>query len=74
MDILMRVQGRVVKHSQNGQSDNVVEVTAGEFNEMLVEIVRLRAKLEEIGERSEVFSSVGQLQKMARDGILPDEE
>ena len=72
MDILLRAQARVVKFSQNGASDNVVEVTASDFNELLVEIVRLRAKLEEIAERSTVFSSIGQLQKMARDGILPE--
>ncbi len=73
MDILMRAQGKVIKHSQNGQSDNVVEITAGEFSELLLEIIRLRAKLEEVAERSTVFSSIGQLQRIARAGILPED-
>lgn len=74
MDILLRAQAKVVKFSQDGPGENVVEITASEFNELLTEIMRLRAKLEEIGERSAVFSTVSQLQKMALDGILPDGE
>ncbi len=66
----MRAQAKVIKFSENGASENVVEVTAGEFNEMMVEIVRLRAKLEEIGEREHL--SINHMRKMAREGILPD--
>ena len=71
MDILMRAQAKVVKISGNGPSENTVEVTASEFNEMMVEIIRLRSVLEEIGE-SEYFSTK-HMQKMARDGILPND-
>ena len=68
----MRAQAKVVKFSKNGQSDNTVECTASEFNELLVEIVRLRAKLEEISEALPQFLSVKRLQKIAREGILPE--
>ena len=72
MDILMRAQAKVVKFSKNGQSDNTVECTASEFNELMVEIIRLRAVLEGLCEMSPQFLSVKRLQKMAREGILPE--
>ena len=70
MDILIRAQAKVIKFSKNGQSDNTVECTASEFNELLVEIVRLRSVLEAISEALPQFLSVKRLQQMAREGIL----
>lgn len=70
-DILLRAQAKVIKFSENGASENVVELTASEFNELMTEIIRLRALLEGIGDGSNF--SAKHLRRIARDGILPDE-
>ncbi len=69
-DILTRLEAKIVKHSSIDPDETVVEMRAGEFKEAVIEIIRLRALLEEIGE-SKLFS-VKYMQKMARDGILPE--
>lgn len=71
MDILLRAQAKVVKISEQGPSHNVVEIEAGEFQEVLVEIIRLRSVLEEIGESD--LLSINRMRMIAREGILPDE-
>ena len=70
-DILLRAQAKVVKHSAADPLETVVEIDAGEFYEMLNEIIRLRSVLEGISETLPHFLSVKRLQKMAREGVLP---
>jgi hypothetical protein len=70
MDILIRAQGKVVKFSENGSAENVVEITSSEFNELLIEIVRCRSVLEEIAESQHL--SMKRMRRIAREGILPE--
>ena len=71
MDILMRAQAKVIKFSDDGPKHNVVEIEAGEWQEILVEIIRLRALLEGI---SESYMEAKHLRKAALNGILPPDE
>ena len=71
-DILTRAEARVVKFAKNGVSETVVQITVSEFRELLVEIIRLRSVLEGISETLPHFLSVKRLQKMAREGVLPE--
>ena len=72
-DILIRMQAKVIGPSQVDPLDTVVELQAREFYECLNEVIRLRAKLEEIAETLPSFITVKRLQAMAREGVMPDE-
>ena len=72
-DILLRMKAQVVRTDPDPMR-TVVEIDAGEFYECLNEVIRLRASLEAIAERSTVFSSVTQLQRLAAANIMPPGE